>query len=387
MHCCLLLFVLVVETQSKSVTISNKEPRLSTTGEVVDCHDGPIVGPVNGTYYMYGEWYGTQPFAVSGSNALPKLSVYTSTNLSSGSWEFRGLLHNNSNPGWETSPVWPWAPAGAWYSPSAVYSEKRRKFIIYWSASQAECCTAQWGVAQSDDGVHFDLMSMTETASLNSSLDGSSLMIDDDGIGYVAYDAMQAPGMQGHVVAIDRLAPDLLSSSKERVALMPDSFVEGTLLFKRKGRYYVVYGSCCCACREGSGAVVLSAGKISGPWVRQPRDVNCKLDAPVCAGMPGADRPTGHLTVNAQGIAISVIPSAIEGEDTYLWNGMRWLSGRDNPPKCNSLCSAPTGDCAQSAAYRTAADFDYWIPLEFDANGTVQQFADFVDEFNLTLRG
>ena len=27
------------------------------------------------------------------------------------------------------------------------------------------------------------------------------------------------------------------------------------MLFKRKGRYYVIYGSCCCACREGSGAV------------------------------------------------------------------------------------------------------------------------------------
>ena len=34
---------------------------------------------------------------------------------------------------------------------------------------------------------------------------------------------------------------------------------------------------------------------------------------------------------------------------------------------------------------RPGADFDYWIPLDFDEHGTVQQFADFVDEFQLDL--
>ena len=95
---------------------------------------------------------------------------------------------------------------------------------------------------------------MTRTSSLNSSLDGSSLLIDDDGVGDVGYDAMQAPGQKDHMVAIDRLSPDLLSSSGKLVALFPDYFVEGTMLFKRKQRYYVIYGSCCCACRQGSGA-------------------------------------------------------------------------------------------------------------------------------------
>ena len=60
-------------------------------------------------------------------------------------------------------------------------------------------------------------------------------------------------------------SPPRLSSSGERVAVMPDYFVEGTMLFKRGGRYYIIYGSCCCACREGSGAVVLSATNITGP--------------------------------------------------------------------------------------------------------------------------
>ena len=36
----------------------------------------------------------------------------------------------------------------------------------------------------------------------------------------------------------------------------PDYFVEGVTLFKRNDRYYVTYGSCCCACRAGCKVIV-----------------------------------------------------------------------------------------------------------------------------------
>lgn len=88
------------------------------------------------------------------------------------------------------------------------------------TATPGACCTAFWGVAESSDGVHFDLLSMNETGAnhLNTSTsvrvqrhpppsrlrprnmfhhdedgigaavskDGSSILIDDDGTGYVA---------------------------------------------------------------------------------------------------------------------------------------------------------------------------------------------------------
>ena len=203
---------------------------------------------------------------------------------------------------------------------------------------------------------------------------------------YISYDAMQAPGHPDHIIAIDRLSPDLLSSSKELMAIMPDSFIEGTMLFKRKDRYYVIYGSCCCACRQGSGAVVVSATNLKGPWVKQQRDVNCQANVSICAGMaaePALHRHTGDLTIAAQGIGISTIKGA--DETIYIWNGMRWLSGPHNPPACNTLCSPATGVCAQDPSYRTASDYDYWIPLQFDAEGAVHQFEDFVDEYTLTL--
>eukprot|EP01043_Picozoa_sp_COSAG02_P011503 COSAG02_NODE_423_length_22576_cov_62.034791_15_plen_389_part_00 len=178
------------------VTLSNKEPRRDTEGKIINCHDGNIVGPVNGTYFLYGEWYGDGNFVVSGEEDLPKLSVYTSRTLAQGSWEFRGLLHNNTEPGWEKSPHWPWAPHGVWYSPSAIWSPARQRFVIYWSASQAGCCDALFGIAQSTDGIHFELMTMQGLSGLNVSTDDSSLLIDDDGVGYVAYTAMD-PGSAG----------------------------------------------------------------------------------------------------------------------------------------------------------------------------------------------
>jgi hypothetical protein len=384
------LLLATAAAASRVVTISNAEPRLSTTGAVVDAHSGNVVGPLNGTYFLYGEWYGEGNYVVAGNTELPKLAVYTSTDLTSGSWEFRGLLHNNTEPGWAASPAWPWQPHGTFWSPSAVWSEARQQVVLYFAATQAACCTALWGVATSDDGVHFDLVTMTGTASLNASLDGSALFIDDDGTGYVAYDAMNAPGLHDHVVAIDRLSPDLLSSSGERVALMPDYFVEGVMLFARGDLYYVVYGSCCCACREGSGAVVLTAPTIKGPWARQPRDVNCKADAAVCAGMPSEqgeqERPTGQLTISAQGLGLSVlapVPPAVQ--PTVLWHGQRWLSAPGNPPGCETLCKPAQGACAQPLQYDKGADFDYWIPLDFGPDGAVLPFQEFVGEFNLTI--
>ena len=384
---------LLAAAARRVVTISNTLPRLDVAGAVVDCHDGNIVGPINGTYFLYGEWFSNQQFAVTNQEiALPKLSVYTSPNLTSGSWTFQGLLHNNTSPGWAASPLWPFAPNGSWYSPSVIYSEAQRQFIIYWTASAAECCAANWGIARSDDGIHFELVSLTETSHfVNSSVDGSSLLIDDDGVGYVAYSTIHGvPGRRDHIISIDRLNPDLLGSSKTQVAVFPDFFVEGALLFKRHQRYYVIYGSCCCACRQGSGAVVFSAPNIAGPWTRQKRDVNCNEDAPICAGMPDQEidklRPLGQLTVAAQGIAVSTLRGAgTNGEDVVLWQGIRWLSGAHNPPKCSTLCSAPTGVCAQDPAYHTGSDFDYWVPLDFDGQGNVQQFKEFVGEFELTV--
>lgn len=338
-----------------------------------------------------------------------------------------------------------------------------------------------WGVAESDDGIHFNLITLTETGdntptmlpeggdrnggsgsnsmpeyaphhsrqtarqvmqhqgggvvggairqqALTSTLarpkDGNALLLDDDGTGYIAYTNL-APGPgKDHMVFIEELEPDLRHAANKTVfGPFPDQFVEGVMFFKRKGVYYIIYSSCCCACREGSGAVVYTAENVAGPWTKQSNDVNCNLPkistlslpppvpsgdrmlaaAPepalgrggssrICAGMPApaglpdGPRPTGHIIINAQGFSISTLMSST-GEPIFLWLGQRWMSGPNNNPNCTTLCVGATGACSQDPRYSAGNDFTYLIPLAFEPNGAIKTFAPFVDEFALDLPG
>ena len=393
----LFLLCLVHSVSCGSVTISNKVARRDVNGDILNAHNGNIVY-VNGTYFLYGENYGRGSYIVPDNAILPKLAVYTSTDMKT--WEPKGFLHNNSKgvknapPIWSDTAHWQWAPNGTWWSPTAMYDKSSGSVIIWFSASTGQCCTATFGIAISKDGIHFELVSLSETPSTNVSVDGSAIFVDDDNVGYVAYVAMGIPGKDGHVVAIDKLNDDFLGTAKIQVGtFFPDSFVEGVMLFKRRGLYYVMYGSCCCACREGSGAVVHTAKHIEGPWVRQPGgDMNCRAgpDVKVCAGMDaGASRkrPMGELIINAQGIGMSVLPSATDDkEPVYLWAGSRWLSAPHNNPKCTSLCNTCERDEGFNG-YIRGNDFEYWIPLVFDDDngGSVKRFQPFVDNFELPI--
>jgi hypothetical protein len=409
-----------------TVTISNSAPRLDTAGKSVDAHSGNIVGPINGTYFLYGEWYGRGPYTVINTTDLPRLSVYSSTDMVH--WEFGGLLHNNTSPSWAETGLWAGASKnqGTWWCPWAVYSEARQKVILWFTATPGPCCDAYWGVAESSDGIHFELISLNETGAnhLHASMqllqqpeggrrlqsmlgagvvnpkDGNAVLIDDDGVGYIAYTAMapfgkfangtlkpapggsHPPGFKGdHMVAIERLTPDLHHSTKVQVGhLFPADFVEGVMIFKRKGTYYVIYSSCCCASRYGSGAVVHSAKSIAGPWVQQSKDVNCGAGAPMCGapGFPKENRPL-DITVHAQGLGLSVIGNE------FIWQGERWLSAPGNNVSCGSLCEACGAGLTYGQGYIKGDDFSYWIPLKFDTAGTVQQFEPFVDSWSLGL--
>ena len=41
---------------------------------------------------------------------------------------------------------------------------------------------------------------------------------------------------------------------------------EAPVLFKRRGKYYVLAGACCCICTGGSNIIVMMADSIRGPW-------------------------------------------------------------------------------------------------------------------------
>jgi beta-xylosidase len=239
-------------------------------------------------YFLYGEWHSTGHNEGS-SSLVPKLSVYTSTDLNT--WRFEGLLHNNTAAGWG-----PEAERMNFWCPDAVVANG--KVIVYFTNQGVS--PAAWGVATSVDGVHFDLVTLRGQSSQHpGAVDGNALFIDDDGAGYIAYATVDAGGdrVGDHMVTIDRLAPDYLSSTQRLAApVFNDTFVEGVMIFKRLQTYYLVFSSCCCCCTAGAGAVVFRSSSIAGPWQRQPSDVNCRADVPICAGMDAPaqlHRPTG----------------------------------------------------------------------------------------------
>jgi len=344
------------------VTIQNGVLRIDTDGNIVDCHSGNVVYH-NGTYYMVGEHYGN--CTGFNENQWPRIVLYTSPNLVT--WTNHGFALNN-------------APTGTYYTPFMIYNEKTQNFVIWFNAYLGGCCAGNFGVAQSSDPVRngFDIVTLNESG-VFAGVDSNGMFVDDDGQAYIIYSSIA----NDHQVSIELLTPDYLHSTRKTVfGFFPDHYVEGPVLFKQNGRYYATYGSCCCFCRNGSGVVVYSASSLSGPWVRQPYDVNCQANKSICGGY--GERVGDPLTITAQGIGLSLIPTVQNGI-AIVWHGERWLSAPHNNPSCPDECRPETGICAEPPNYVKGYGYSYWIPIQFDSKGNVLPFQPFVDSFQLDL--
>lgn len=316
-----------------------------------------------------GEHYGnTTGFGPSPPAIYPKIVTYTSPDMMT--WTFRGFALDD----------WPTKPYGTFFTPWVIYDAVLQRFVMYFNAYLNGCCDGNWGVAVSSNGVNYTLLSLNASGAY-AIVDGNALFVDPDtGTGYLQYTSEA----QDHHVSIELLSPDFTTLAGTNYGLFPDRYVEGAILFKRGSTYYTMYGSCCCFCRGGSGAVVYRASSISGPWTRQPLDVNCNSTQPgdICGAY--GDRVTGGITVSAQGIGLSLIPLT-DGTTAYLWHGERWLSAANNPPNCPDECQPSTGQCADPPGYIKGNGYSYWTALSFDAQGNVLPFAPFVNSFTLDV--
>ena len=281
---------------------------------------------------------------------------------------------------------------GTLWIPNVIYHKATQKFIMWFGSGG-------WQTATSTDGINFTPSKYGPFSSRfggKARTDGTGILFDDDGSGYVAF-ASNPPGFDepghplwpghdahghGHIVSIEKLSPDLLTTSKVNVTgLFPDDFVESPSLFKHAGLYYVTYGSCCCGCSEGGGQVVWSAKAIGGPWVKQKHaDINCiNASSSVCGGYSRRDEDYKNLIYNAQWWGASFIPLA-NGQTKVLFLGRRWLSGPNLPHGCFDICSngPPLGNGDKSLCqvngdkYLMKTDKSVWYPLEFDeATGNI----------------
>jgi len=259
-------------------------------------------------------------------------------------------------------------PAPTQWIPNVVYDSRSQRFIL-WAGSGG------WFSASSTDGIHFTTAHASQSSRLPGGTDGTGVFIDSDGKGYIIFAGLpELPSMSGHLVSIERLSPDYLSSTKVNVTgFFPDAYVESPSLFRRGDTLYATYGSCCCACAGGGGQVVFTAPAVAGPWTRQPHaDINCRnASAPICGAFGARAEQRGEVYTNAQWWGPSTI-SLVNGTSVVLFTGRRWLSGPNHPAGCDDMCGNNGNRAACTApTYRAATDFDVWHPLSFAADGTI----------------
>ena len=121
------LFLLVAAASARLVTIHNDKPRYDVDGALVDAHDGMILA-VNGSYFLYGEFYNQTTGNYPWAGGYPKLSVYTSPDLLA--WTFRAPLLIGGQEGW---------------IPNVFYDAKRQRFVCWYGVGD-------WGVGASRTG-------------------------------------------------------------------------------------------------------------------------------------------------------------------------------------------------------------------------------------------
>jgi len=365
-YICLSFLITSTFISSLQVTISNDEYRYDTQGNFIDCHSGNILS-INGTFYMYGERYDN----VSGIGASPPimrphLVVYTSLDLLT--WTYRGEIFS----------TWPNYPYGTFFTPWAVYNHQTNQVVIWFNAYIHGCCDGNWGVGISDNGLNFNVLSMNISGKYGQ-VDCNSILIDDDGTGYLLYSSIA----ENHVHSIEVLSPNYTTTIGVNLGLIGYSYSEGGVLFKYNNIYYIGYGSCCCFCKNGSGWVVHSATDIKGPWTRQPYDLNCEGNNPICGGY--GERSGYPLIVNAQGIGLSYIPLA-NGDTAILWHGDRFLTAPYANPSCPDECQPQVPPlCGDDPRYIKGHMHDYWYPLQFNSDHTIQSFNSFVHNFTLDI--
>ena len=301
------------------MVVDNTQPRRDVAGEIMDAHDGclQMFGP---RFYLYGTAYGTN----DGYNNNNRFRVYTSPDLEQ--WTFAGELLNEQ-------------PVGVYYRPCVVFNPSTRKFVL-WYNWYLDSWEGQTGVAVSDTPVGpFTIVNTNVHLSCAHAGDGS-LFVDDDGVGYYIYTAID----KGYTVRVERLTPDFLAGTGETSSILAVG-VEAPLLFRRDGLYYALFGPRCAFCREGSEVQVLISTAPLGPF-RLAGHINRRLEsgAPVVEKLQSitVDSPGGNVAVPltnsvthqtnapiipAQETWVAKVPMA--EEPAFIWMADRWQSAPD----------------------------------------------------------
>lgn len=317
--------------------IQNVRPRVDVRGEVIDCHDG-CVRFFGGRFY----WYGTRYGETDGFTEANEYVVYSSVDLVN--WEGHGALIRG-------------AARGVYYRPYVVWNARTGLYVL-WYNWYPKLWDGQFGCAVSEDP-RGPFRVVNEKVRLRGSRPGDhNLFVDEDGVGYVVYTDIGGLRRDGeganlswdeyrHAMSVERLTEDFTGSTLEGSEVI-DRRVEAPAMFKRGGRYYLLFGETCCFCTEGADARVYVAEGPLGPY-RKIGDINRDEG--------------GGIIVKGQQTDVCVVPT--EGGEAYLWMADLWGSRKDGVK---------------------GHDVQFWSePMEFGEDGSIGRLR-WVDEFELRVR-
>ena len=342
---CLLPVVIIScsrKPKTEKILIDNTNARRDVDGQIIDAHGGCLQF-FDGSYYLYGNQLGTN----HGDLFLNcPFSAYSSPNLRD--WTARGNLLKD-------------APKGYYYRPYVVFNPRTKKYVLWYNWYQ-KLWDGNAGVAVSDSPTGpFVIVDRRAHLSGASPGDGT-LFVDNDGTGYYIYTDIA----NDYAVRVERLTADFTDTSGHGSDFIGFG-IEAPLMFRRDNLYYVLAGTLCASCPQGSEVGVEISSSPLGPYafggeinhqsghnmVQASGELTVESDTNASNGLPGYSRPNGKKSpfIHAQQTWVAQIPTA-NGEPLYIWMADGWYSTRDGT---------------------RGHDFQYWSsPLQFNTNGTIQ---------------
>lgn len=348
----------IFAASAAAVLVNNSAPTLDSLGAIFDCADSTYTF-TNGRWFAVCVSYGdcTAPVPL-GCTQMPdscgfrldhNVSIWSSPDLSSGSWVFERLAFSHAA-----------RPRGILYRPHVVFNAATAKWVLWCNILDRGVFQGYFAAtAESIAGPYAVVAPAVNVTRANCG--DFNLLVDRDGAGFVIYTC-------GHIMGVEELSADFLSSTGRASALFPTYFVEAPAIFRRGAAYFALFGWCCCFCRQGSGAMVHTAASPLGPWLlvnstalpdgdvvceRPPAAAGWGLPAPAdtpnqgcayaSAGPPRTD------TVSAARSQLNSLISLPDGRMVYTGN--RWGQ-------------APDGIKSHEP--------QAWLPLRFNAAGGIE---------------
>ena len=360
---------IVATTEARRVSIRNDQPRLDSTGAIMDAHDCSIRVLPNGTYVMHAIEYGLcvaptgqgcdQTPDHCGFRDTHNVTVWTSQDLTSGSWVRAG-------------DAFPLAtrPAGLIFRPDAIFNPNTNLWVLYYNQATPGNVYIS-STSPSPFGPFTGFAQTNVTGGGTEQWTGGDFHLFTDGAqGYIVWTGMSHVAGLDHKIRISKLTPDFLGVTDDEPYMFNDNaptttFNEAPSVFERGGVWYALFGHCCCYCEQGSGLFVHTAPTPMGPWTAAgagatPYDIACEAPAPLTAlGVGGVPTPgQGCLYGGSKDVSVTRSQQDFlatyddgNGGKSYVYYGSRWGQ-------------APDG--------LKGHEPQYVFPLDFNADGSIQ---------------